>query len=91
MLKAATVLLALSSASLDGYSLVVNLMSQPTIESRLREGRVSGRDRQEVITKLFADSGCQTAGVVVDNVGDDDTHPFLDKKISVISIHSLTR
>jgi hypothetical protein len=30
-------------------------------------------------------------GVGVDRVGDDDTHPFLSKKIPVISIHSLTQ
>ena len=30
-------------------------------------------------------------GVDVDRVGDDDTHPFLNKKIPVISIHSLTQ
>jgi len=30
-------------------------------------------------------------GVNVDQVGDDDTHPFLRVKIPVISIHSLTR
>jgi aminopeptidase-like protein len=29
--------------------------------------------------------------VDVDNVGDDDTHPFLYKKIPVISIHSITQ
>jgi hypothetical protein len=27
----------------------------------------------------------------VEQVGDDDTHPFLDKKIAVISIHSVTQ
>ncbi len=30
------------------------------------------------------------AGVNVDKVGDDDTHPFLNRKIPVISIHSVT-
>ena len=30
-------------------------------------------------------------GVNVDKVGDDDTHPFLSKKIPVISIHSVTQ
>lgn len=30
-------------------------------------------------------------GVDVDRVGDDDTHPFLSKKIPVISIHSVTQ
>jgi Zn-dependent M28 family amino/carboxypeptidase len=30
-------------------------------------------------------------GVNVDNVGDDDTHPFLDKKMRVICIHSVTQ
>lgn len=30
-------------------------------------------------------------GVNVDNVGDDDTHPFLSKKVPVISIHSITQ
>ena len=30
-------------------------------------------------------------GVNVDRVGDDDTHPFLSKKIPVISIHSVTQ
>lgn len=30
-------------------------------------------------------------GVDVDKVGDDDTHPFLSKKIPVISIHSVTQ
>ena len=30
-------------------------------------------------------------GVNVDNVGDDDTHPFFSKKIPVISIHSITQ
>ena len=30
-------------------------------------------------------------GVNVDNVGDDDTHPFLDKKMPVICIHSVTQ
>jgi peptidase M28-like protein len=29
-------------------------------------------------------------GVNVDKVGDDDTHPFLNKKMPVISIHSVT-
>ncbi len=29
-------------------------------------------------------------GINVDKVGDDDTHPFLNKKIPVISIHSVT-
>ena len=29
-------------------------------------------------------------GVNVDNVGDDDTHSFLEKKIPVVSIHSVT-
>jgi len=31
------------------------------------------------------------SGVNVDRVGDDDTHPFLSKKIPVISIHSVTQ
>ena len=31
------------------------------------------------------------AGVDVDQVGDDDTHPFLQAKIPVISIHSITQ
>jgi len=30
-------------------------------------------------------------GVNVDKVGDDDTHPFLDRKIRVICIHSVTQ
>lgn len=30
-------------------------------------------------------------GVNLDKVGDDDTHPFLSKKIPVISIHSVTQ
>jgi Zn-dependent M28 family amino/carboxypeptidase len=30
-------------------------------------------------------------GVDVDSVGDDDTHPFLSKKIPIISIHSVTQ
>jgi Zn-dependent M28 family amino/carboxypeptidase len=30
-------------------------------------------------------------GINVDRVGDDDTHPFSDKKIPVISIHSVTQ
>ena len=30
-------------------------------------------------------------GVDVDRVGDDDTHPFLNKKIPVVTIHSLTQ
>jgi hypothetical protein len=31
------------------------------------------------------------AGVNVENVGDDDSHPFLNAKIPVITIHSLTQ
>ncbi len=31
------------------------------------------------------------SGVNVETVGDDDTHPFLDAKVPVISIHSLTQ
>ena len=30
-------------------------------------------------------------GVNVDQIGDDDTHPFLSAHIPVISIHSLTQ
>jgi hypothetical protein len=30
-------------------------------------------------------------GVNVDDVGDDDTHPFLSKKLPVICIHSVTQ
>jgi hypothetical protein len=30
------------------------------------------------------------AGMNVDNVGDDDSHPFLDAKIPVLTIHSVT-
>ena len=30
-------------------------------------------------------------GVNVDSVGDDDTHPFLSKKLPVITIHSVTQ
>jgi hypothetical protein len=30
-------------------------------------------------------------GVNVDRVGDDDTHPFLNKKIPVVTIHSVTQ
>ena len=33
----------------------------------------------------------QLQGVDVDRVGDDDTHPFVSRKIPVISIHSLTQ
>ena len=30
-------------------------------------------------------------GVDVDQIGDDDTHPFASRKVPVISIHSLTQ
>lgn len=35
--------------------------------------------------------GVPPAGVNVDNVGDDDSHPFLNAKIPVITIHSVTQ
>ena len=34
--------------------------------------------------------GIPPAGVNVDRVGDDDSHPFLDAKIPVLTIHSVT-
>jgi hypothetical protein len=30
-------------------------------------------------------------GVNVDKVGDDDSHPFMDKGVPVITIHSMTQ
>ena len=33
----------------------------------------------------------QARGVNVDDVGDDDSHPFLDARVPVLTIHSLTR
>ena len=35
--------------------------------------------------------GITLAGVNVDKIGDDDTHPFLSAKLPVISIHSITQ
>jgi hypothetical protein len=35
--------------------------------------------------------GVPPTGVNVDNVGDDDSHPFLDARIPVITIHSVTQ
>lgn len=35
--------------------------------------------------------GVELQGVDVDAVGDDDTHPFLNAKIPVIAIHSITQ
>jgi hypothetical protein len=35
--------------------------------------------------------GIDVAGLNVDNVGDDDSHPFLTAKIPVLTIHSLTQ
>jgi hypothetical protein len=35
--------------------------------------------------------GLKPGGVNMDKVGDDDTHPFKDAKIPVISIHSITQ
>lgn len=57
---------ALSGGLLYAGSLVVNLLDQPVIESRLRQGLVSGRDRQDAIAKLFAESGCQTEDQPID-------------------------
>jgi len=34
--------------------------------------------------------GVEAAGSNVDSVGDDDSHPFLDAKIPVLTMHSIT-
>lgn len=35
--------------------------------------------------------GIQAAGSNVDNVGDDDSRPFLEAKVPVLTIHSITQ
>lgn len=35
--------------------------------------------------------GLKPSGVNIDNIGDDDSHPFKDAKIPVLSIHSVTQ
>lgn len=59
-------LLALSGGWLYADSLVVNLLNQPAIENRLRQGLVPARERQEAIARLFAESGCQTTQQPID-------------------------
>jgi len=66
MFKAITVGLALSGILLHADSLVVNLLNQPAIETRLRQGLVPARERQETVARLFAESGCQTTPQPID-------------------------
>jgi hypothetical protein len=66
MFKAITVSLVLAGISLHADSLVVNLLNQPVIESRLRQGLVAAHERQETIASLFAESGCQTTQQPID-------------------------
>ena len=43
------------------------------------------------LAEIATDAHISLQGVNVEQVGDDDTHPFLSKKIPVISIHSVTQ
>lgn len=52
------------------------------------------RANKKLLSDLFNVAGSlklDLAGVNVDNVADDDTHPFLRKHVPVITIHSVTR
>jgi hypothetical protein len=42
-------------------------------------------------SKVASTLHLETLGMNVDNVGDDDSHPFLTAKVPVLTIHSLTR
>ena len=43
------------------------------------------------LTEMASAIKIDTKGVNVEQVGDDDTHPFLSGGIPVISIHSVTQ
>jgi putative aminopeptidase FrvX len=52
------------------------------------------RSSPELLKRLLEIAGTlglKIQGVTVDGGGDDDTHPFLDARIPVISIHSITQ
>jgi len=45
----------------------------------------------DAYTKVAHALALESLFVNVDNAGDDDSHPFLDARIPVLTIHSLTR
>jgi putative aminopeptidase FrvX len=53
--------------------------------------RRSTPDLVELLAQIAASLKIPVEGINVDQVGDDDTHPFLDKHIPVISVHSVTQ
>jgi aminopeptidase-like protein len=51
----------------------------------------SAPDLVQLLAQTASSLQLPLGAVNVEQVGDDDTHPFLDKKIAVISIHSVTQ